>query len=464
MRLRLLLDRGRVQWSMGRTSEAKRDYEAAVSLASELADVPSQAEALLLLGDVALFQASYQESQSLAWQAAQRLSGLDDRGQSVRALLLLSRACALQGDLNQAKQYAGRAWALQERGADHSGIARCKGWLGQLSFLTGDGAQGMDLFHRAIELAQRAGDQTTVAENKLRLAQAYLRRGRWGQALQLCQEGIALCRTSGALVDVADGQRVWALVLNQIGAYEQALDILGEAMLVFTDTDWRAGLASGYWIAGEALLALGQYEESAEKFHQALTLGRATHTTEIVILAQLGHSKLAAVEQNWPEGERLCTEARARARQAQMAPLILAARLGLARVHLGRGQWRLAQRESAQALELSYRLRCPYDTFRAAATLGEALVELKQGDRAGKYFDEAFRMTLQLSDALPEPYARVFLDRRYVRIVRDYAGQASQRGAGVIQTERSPHRELDDARSADAWGDHRDGVAGTDVL
>ena len=464
MRLRLLLDRGRVRWGLGQVAEAKRDYEAAVVLASDLADAPSQGEALLLLGDIALFHGRYLDSQSLVCQAAQRLSALEDRGPAARGLLLLSRAYALQGDLGQARQYAEQALALQDRASDHSGVARCKSWLGELGFVTGHGAQGMDLLHRAIELAEKAGDQALVAESKLRLAQLCLRRGRWGQALQLCQEGKALCRTSSALADVANGQRVWAMILTQIGAFEQALDSLDEAMLVFTDMDWRLGLASGYWIAGEALLALGRYEESAEKFHQALTLGRSTHTAEIVILAQLGHSKLAAVERNWPEGERLCTEARARARQAQMTPLVLAARLGLARVHLGRGQWRLARREAAQALEVSYRLRCPYDIFRAAATLGEALVELGQADRADRYFGEAFRMTVQLSETLPEPYAQVFLDRRYVRIVRQYAGQASRHEAEAVRRARTQHSRLDGVRLMADVGDQQSGAIGTDIV
>ena len=109
----------------------------------------------------------------------------------------------------------------------------------------------------------------------------------------------------------------------------------------------------------------------------------------------------------------------ARARQARLNSIVVSARLGLSRAYLGRREWKRAQREATQALDDSHRLRSPYDIFRAAATLGEALMELDQFERAHQHFQEAYASIQQLVDTLPQPYAQLFLDRPYVRIVRD---------------------------------------------
>jgi tetratricopeptide (TPR) repeat protein len=250
----------------------------------------------------------------------------------------------------------------------------------------------------------------------------YLYRGRWGQALELCNEALDLCRAYGSRVEVASAERVLAQVLTQVGAYEEAGERLHAAMTVFADAGWRKDLAAGFWIAGEGLVSLARYEQATERYYQALSLGRETHTVEVVICAQLGLAKLAAVRKDWHEVQRLCTEARARARQASLGWLVTVSRLGLARAHSARGEWRRAQREATRALDGGYRLRCPYDTFRSLAVLGEVLQGLEQPERARRRFEEAYAASQHLAASVPERYARLFLDRPEVREVRERAG------------------------------------------
>jgi class 3 adenylate cyclase/tetratricopeptide (TPR) repeat protein len=427
VQLNLMLSRAHVRYQLGQVAEAVQDYEAASLVAGDLVDLGSQGEALYWLAEIAFHQAYFPESQVLILQAAQRFSALDDRDALADVWLLYSRLHDVQGDIENARRYVGRALVLNEDVRDHAGSARCRGWAATIDFATGKRVQVLDVMQRTIELEQRADQPSLLAESSLWLAEALLQQGDWGQALSLSRQSLELSQTSGSILDVADAQRATARVLARIGAYEEASDYLDQAMRLYADANWRIGLAYGYWTSGETLLALGRYEQAFERFHQALSLGRATHIVHIVVLAQLGLGTLAVVNRDFPEGQRLCTEARARARRANLDALVVAARLGLASAYLGRAAWDHAKREALQALDASYRLHCPYDTFRSAAMLGEALRALGQPGRAQTYFAEAHTMILRLANTLPEHYARLFLERGYVRTVLEYVAREGGR-------------------------------------
>ena len=223
---------------------------------------------------------------------------------------------------------------------------------------------------------------------------------------------------SGTRLDVADAKRVMAWLLMQAGAYQEANDHVDEALAAYAEADWTTGLADGYWLAGEILLALKRHELAAERFDQALTLGRESHTVHAVVRAQIGLGKLAAARAQWREGKRLCTEARARAVRAKLTCAI-SARLGLAHTCLGCHEWHLARGQAEQALELGCRLDFPGDVLDAALMLGEALVGLGQVERAQEHFLHAYRVAVQLADTLPLHYARAFWSRPSLEALRD---------------------------------------------
>jgi class 3 adenylate cyclase/tetratricopeptide (TPR) repeat protein len=423
VRLELLQARGNVHYQLVEIPASIADYERAFKIASVLGDLHGQGQILLLLGNIALNQGSYPRAQTYARQAMQRFCALQDHRLAGQALLLLSQVYGSQGSFDHARQYVVQAIDLNGGVGAQDGIARCKGWLGAIQHLTGQRRLALNTIRRAIELGQRLNDPILASSSSLWLAIVLLYRGRWGQALELARQEVQVCRVSGTPLDEAEAKRVLAMVLIQIGAYEEAMEHLDEAMAVFADARWRAGLAYGYWLVGEAVLALGRHEQAAERFHQALNLGRELYAVETIVHAQLGLSKLAAVRQNWKEGERLCVEARARARQASLSSLVVGARLGLARTYLGQEDWPNAQREAAQALDASHQLGGVYDTVQAGVILGQALLRRDYVQRARDRFREAHKMVLQLEETLPEQYARVFADRAWVHALHEYASE-----------------------------------------
>jgi class 3 adenylate cyclase/predicted ATPase len=419
IRISLLLGRGSVYYQLVDIARARQDYERALGLAGDLADLKSQADALLLLGEIAMRQADYVQAQTSIHQALQRLSVLEETDLVARARLLLSQIHALRGGLNQVKHYVALAAGLRHEGQEPNGrigrsIDAYEEWLGTVYLA--------DLPAPAWRGGHGAEDGDDV-ERLLWLAEVAMRRGKWGDALGLVRRGMALGWASGTPLDVAEAKRVLALTLAQAGAYQEAHDHLDEALAVFAEANWTTGLADGYWLDGEVLLALERHELAAERFDQALTLGKATHTIQAVVRAQVGLGKLAVARAQWREGQRYCTEARARAAWAGLGASAIAARLGLAGAYLAGQEWRPALGQAKQALDMAYRLGFPGDVLDAASILAEALMGLGQAERAGQRFGEAYDVAVQLADTLPRPYARTFWDKPSLRALRDYVGR-----------------------------------------
>jgi tetratricopeptide (TPR) repeat protein len=414
-RLALLLRRGRVHYRLMNIAQAIDDSRRAGELAGRVADLRSKGEALLSQGEIALHQARYLDATVLLRHAMQPLSALQDHGAMSRVRLLEARLYALQGHYEEAARSVERAVALGDQVEDEAGLANCKSLQGMFDLATGRHRQASETLHRAVQLARRAGAQDVVVQSLLGLAQVLLRRGRWGEAIQLCREGLETSQTLGMPLVVADAKRVLALVLAWVGAYGEAREVLSDALTALANAEWRVELASAFWVSGEICLALSDYDEAGERFDNALMLGRESNTVRPIVHAQLGLSKLAAVEGNWPQAQRLCTEARARARRARLELTVVTARLELARAYAARGDWRRAQHEASQALDASTRLRCPYETFRASTILGEVFTALGQSSRGEQYLEEAGTIAGRLAGTLPQPLARVFLDRPDVR-------------------------------------------------
>jgi tetratricopeptide (TPR) repeat protein len=371
----------------------------------------------LRLGGIAIRQADYIHAQTLICQAMQCLSMLDEPHLMARAQLFLSQIAALRGGLEATTYYLSLAAGAQGRGRepDPSDV-RIAGvyqeWLGTVFVMD----RSLPALAPDGELGGRSADDL---ECLLWLAEVAVQRGTWGEALGLLRRSMALGWARGTRLDVADAKRVLAWLLMHAGAYQEANDYIDEALATFAEASWTTGLADGYWLAGEILLALGRLELAAERFDQALRLGKETHTVPAVVRAQIGLGKLAAARAQWQEGKRWCTEARARAAWAKLGPCAVSARLGLARAYLNGHEWQLARGQAKQALDLGCQLGFPSGVLDAAWMLGEALLGLGQIECAQGYFRQAYDVAVQLAGTLPLHYAGTFWSRPSIESLRD---------------------------------------------
>ena len=429
VRVELLLCRARVHLCLMNTAQAMDDLRRAAALAGRLLDLGSIGEALLGQAEIALCQARYLDATNLLRRAMQPFSSLEDHEAMSRTLLLTARIQGLQGHYSQAAVSVEKARALGDQAPKGPGLANCKSLQGAMFLATGRYREAMEALGRAIQLGRSVGEQGVVVQALSTEAQVFLSRGRWGRAIQSAHQALEISHTLSSPLAKADAQRVLALIYVRVGAFDKAQHLVDEALSTLASAEWRVELMSAFWIAGEVCLTQGRYEDARQRFENALVLGRESGTVEAIVYGQLGLGKLSVAEANWPYGLRLCTEARARARRASLEPGVVAARLGITRVHIARQDWRRAQYEAMQAYDASTRLRCPYEVSQAAALLGEALVGLGQPSRSRRYFSEASAIIEQLASTLPQSMAAVFLEQSYARGVQSHVGE---RRAGEV--------------------------------
>jgi len=414
VRLALLLGRSKVNYRLVRIREAIQDARMASSLAKRLADLGSLGEALSTLGEIAVEQARYVDATVVLRYAFQPLRALNDRKAMSRVILLTGRVQSLQGQFEDALETIDRAMSLHDPLDDAAHAAACKSWQGAIDFARGQHTQALESLQRGLVLAERAKAQDVIAQILARIAQVQLYRGKWGYAYERAQEALRHARTLGRPLTIADTRRVFAFVLMRIGAYQDADAHLADVFGVLANAEWRVELALARLVAGENCMALGRYEQAREHLDNSLALGLESNTVEIICRAQIGMSKLAAMEGDWPYAQLWCTEAKARARRAGLEMVISDARLALAQVYLARGELVRAQREGLQALEAGERLRCPYTRLRALALLGTAMMGLYQDVRAERLYAEADEIVGDLAETLPVSLREAFLAQSLV--------------------------------------------------
>jgi len=413
----IALELGQAYGHLGRAQAAAEAHQRAASLAAQLGHLQFQGAALLGWAETTLSQGRCQEAQTLARRSMQPSLAVGCVDAVLRAHLVIGRAGALQGWAPRSLKRAERAMETWEDARSDATAARYVVWRGELCLAAGRPNDAVPLLNRAADLGQRAGDRHVYAQSWARLAQALLLRGRWGQALRLSREAMATARSTGDLLTEVVARCVSALVLTRIGAADEAVPLLLDVLPNLEAGECRTALATACWVVGEAEMAASQHEQAGVHLNQALSLGRESHLVETTARALLGLSQLAAGDGNWSEAQRLCIEVRARARQADLDLIVVQARIGLAEVYLGQGAQRTAQQEALRALDTSHRLTVPYESLRAAATVGEALRALGHEDQAKRYCQEATEVARQLAGTLPADRAPAFLQSPFVRSV-----------------------------------------------
>ncbi len=408
VRSALLFGRGEAYERIGRVAQAVENYDEAARLAGELGDLVTQGEALLRLGIIATRQARCSTSLVSLRRAAHCFSAAGRWGPMARSLAEVGWLYAMQGHSTRATHYLEMATEGLDATRDWRGVARCRVYLGALHCCAGRFSRAMDNLRRAVELAEREGDPEAIARGMAWQAQVLTYRGRWGRALQIARQGVDAAREAEPPLTAVVTWQSLARLLLRIGAYEESLQVLEEVLSPLEEAGWWAEAALTMELCGEALLSLGQLDKAEECLTRSLEHGRKGNVLRATVYALLGLARLAAAEENWAEQQRMSMEARAMARRADLIPLVLAARIELARAYLGQRAWRAAQREASQALDACRRLRCPYETLQATLLTGESLRGLGQAGRARRHFHEADELVARLHDSLPHSYRAAF--------------------------------------------------------
>ena len=201
--------------------------------------------------------------------------------------------------------------------------------------------------------------------------------------------------------------------LRVAGRLDEAEAALQRAVVLSRDGGLPNNLARSCVELGEVQVARGQGEAGQPWFEQCAATARDLGNDTLLALAELGHGAAARLRHDLGAAERCCRDALELATGTEFAKGVLRARIGLAAVHLDRGEPHEAEAELAAALPIARSLA---DASLTAAVLEQqARLATAQGDR------QRGGTLLREADDLREAYGRP----RGVLDQRDVAGGLS---------------------------------------
>jgi tetratricopeptide (TPR) repeat protein len=329
----------------------------------------------------------------LAVDMHERMRGrLADPGLQMATASALGSSYLVLGQTERAVEHYQQALTI----ARETGIRRNEGALldklGTIYRLLGQTGQAVEHSRQALAIARETGDRIAEGLFLGSHGNSYLVQGQTERAIEHYQEALAIARETGN----RGYEGGWMgslgssyLVLGQTG---RAIEHYQQALAITREIGNRGGEA--FWLGnlGECYADLRESERAIEHYQQALAITRETGNRggEAFWLAGLGnvYRELEQADQAFDYYQQAVEIGEATGHVQVQAE----ARLGLAQVHLFRGEWPEARRVAESAPSDGYRPLSP----QVFAVLGTAYLREGYPTDAG----EAFSAALSAAEAL----------------------------------------------------------------
>jgi predicted ATPase/DNA-binding XRE family transcriptional regulator len=259
--------------------------------------------------------------------------------------------CLRQGQHRRARELLQRSYGLlgqlTEEGARpaQAALATATAFLGTATYIMGDYGAGQQLLHESLTMKRTLDDRWGTAFCLRHLGLVAYYRGDYDEAYRLLSESLALSRAMGNTWAIASSLNILSMAVYAQDAYPEAQQLLQEALELSQVLEDRFNIASALTGLGQVSQALGDiadaqhfFEDSAQIWREIGDQGSLAQT-----LNQLGMTLL--VREDRPEARRCFLEALEVAKEAQIAPVMLDALLGVAAL-------RVAEGDNESALEL----------------------------------------------------------------------------------------------------------------
>jgi tetratricopeptide (TPR) repeat protein/tRNA A-37 threonylcarbamoyl transferase component Bud32 len=302
--------RGRLFVGLRKEPEARAEFNEALRLARETANVYQQVQAMLQL---ALVEESPGRARATADEAVRlaQSNGMND--QLANGYLTVGAVLLKQGDLDGAEDYYKRALQL----ASISKLKRYEA-LAYLNLASVyDQRRNSDEADRHIEKARdffvEGGYRREADTYAVVIARSKKKRGDYEGALRLLEEQLALAEQSGDPAQLASLHHECASVLNTQEKYAQALPHFRESVTTYRSLRIPSLLSYSQVQMSSALWALGHYEEAERMLDELAAADPQTLGGGKGLLAfvHLNRADLELSRQRYPESAARAREAMA---------------------------------------------------------------------------------------------------------------------------------------------------------
>ena len=339
-----------IEENSGKSGQAQKDYEEALKVRQEIGDQGGTAATLLDLGGFHL-----------------------DLGHYDQALALFKQALQMERDLG-----------------DESSQGLCLNNIGLTYLSKADFEDALTYFQQALSLRQKSQVPADIALTLHNIALTYENLGQYDQALTNYEHALDLYRNSGDKRSVAMERYTMGAIFGHQGRFGAAIEAKEEAFKTFTElqdrTYWMAEVTSGY---GKSLADAGRFDDAQKPLTDALALAHKVKNDGSVAQALDFQGESLFYRGDLKAAADLYNQALLIATRSKEQDKVLLCKFHIAQVNLKEGRPAEASAALTKIATEANASGIKSLQFEASVSLGEALVEQKQYERARQQLERA---------------------------------------------------------------------------
>lgn len=284
----LQMEYGRLCWRKSLHETAVQYCQSALIDSRELNLQHVEADALRMLGAVAVEHANYQDAEGFYKEALEIVQKCGDRINEAKVINNLGVCYTEIGDFDQAQRYHQRSLEMRLQVGDRRGEGSALNNLGILALGREQYQKAQTYFEQSRQTRQLLGDRRGESLVMMNLARVYAYLGNYKQAHALLAGALAAAREANSSFIESQVLAISTLVAGQSGDYETAYRYGNEA-LKMAEIHHRRSLKGhiGFWI-GQSLLGCGQIAAACQQFEEVLTLREALGEVNLIVESQAG--------------------------------------------------------------------------------------------------------------------------------------------------------------------------------
>jgi CHAT domain-containing protein/Tfp pilus assembly protein PilF len=347
---------GRAYYDLGDTNNALEFWNRELTVRHALGHPDDEGNVLGSIGTVYSRLGDRQKALDYFSQSVEKLRAAGDKVNEGTALSSIGNTYYGLGQVRKALEYYNQALPLQHGVGSPSAEGATLGNMGIAYSALGEPQKALDYSRQALQLALAAGDLDGQAATLTSIASLYWQLGDWDHALENQKSAVELTKKSG-------NRSFEAMILNNMGTtyrglgdldsalkcHEQALPILHDVGL--------PNEATALQNIGHVYRDKGEFQKAIDYYQQALKLYQARGNRRAVAqdLADTGEASLLLGQtgqafENWGQAMPLAHASGDRILEASVLT-------GMARAHITEGKLDQAQASLDSALAMTESLR-----------------------------------------------------------------------------------------------------------
>lgn len=381
-RTEVVYQRGILLRGVGKSAEAKAQFQQALDMSRTTGNELQQINAMLVLSQLFFTEGELAKAQAYAHDAVEFAQQRGLENLVTGGLINLGNAFLGKGDYDEAEKYFKQALEFARRNKARLREAASILNLGALYIQQLRTDEGLPLVEQALTFFQQGNYRRYISLSLTQIGRAHRQKGEYDAALKAFQQKLEIDKQAGDQAQVAFSYGDIGSVLVEQERYPEALTANDESYAINKALGNRLNMAYNLHNRGNILWHLGRYKEATEALDQAAAIAGQPDSDYKPLMAEiyLSYAEMALSERRYPEAQAKVRQALASA-GTQYTSVAVKAKytLGLAQALSG------AKREGKSSCEeaVAMTTRGGDAALLSRALLALAEVMLESNDLAG---------------------------------------------------------------------------------